>query len=164
MRPASSHSDVDKKLYWKLPYTRESEQCTNNTVRFINKIIPNNTRVFAAYQTRKTSSFFPNKDKVSKWLASNIVYKYKCVECDGSSYTGETKRHLITRASEHCSGKPIPTELSFHQHEVKKERFQILLRTKFTKIAETLVLNTIPPGERLNEAATSTTIKLFTLT
>ena len=131
--------------------------------KFLNKLVGPKIKVFPAYQTRKTSSFFPNKDKVPISLASNLVYQYICEECRGSSYTGETVRHLSTRIREHCSGKPIPSELSLHNHTIKANNFKIILRTQYTKIAETLVINDVPLNKRLNDMSTSTPIKLFTL-
>ena len=68
---------------------------------------------------------------------------------------------MATRAQEHCVGKPIPTEVSLHNHAPSKDDFSVVYRTKFTKIAESLVLNTIPRQQLLNEMGASFQLKLF---
>ncbi len=52
------------------------------------------------------SSFFPFKDKVPKFLRSDVVYLFKC-RCCSASYVGQTTRHLPTKVSEHLGLTPI---------------------------------------------------------
>ena len=102
---------------------------------------------------------FPNKDKMSHFLSSNVVYKFNCEHCR-ACYIGETKRHLSTRVHEHITGKPSPTEISLHVHVAKQEHFTILARTKYTKIAEALYIKN-EHSELLNERNASYPLSLF---
>ena len=65
-------------------------------------------------------------------------------------YTGETKRHFVTRRKEHLSGKPQPSEISLHNHERRAEYFKVILKTVYTKIGEAVVNNFVSPSNRLN--------------
>ena len=44
-------------------------------------------------------NIFKYKDQVPSSFLSNVVYKYKCGQCD-STYTGETIRHFATRIAQ----------------------------------------------------------------
>ena len=79
---------------------------TQRSLKFDDK-----AQIRLANQTTKTSSFFPNKDKVTDNAKSSLVYQYKCSRC-GGCYTGETIRHLSTRMNEHLTGRPMPTEVT----------------------------------------------------
>ena len=137
------------------------EKEARNKLNFINNIIDNNSKVIIAYKTKKSQSYFPNKDKISTNLASNIVYKYPREECDGSSYIDETKRNFILRINEHLSGKPNPTEISNHVHLARKENFRIIMKNYSYKIAETIILKSIPRDKRLNDMTKSVPTYLF---
>ena len=106
-------------------------------------------KVNVAYSTKKTSSFFPNKDKISKGVQSNVVYKFTCDQCNDHVYVGETIRHFSTRVQEHIRGQP-PSDVSLYQHVAQQRQFSIVLRTSFTTIGEALIYNTIPKKKRLN--------------
>ena len=108
-------------------------------------------QVRVAYRTRKTQSFFSNKDKVSKELQSNVIYSYDCDLCPGHKYIGETVRHFSTRKREHITGEKGPTEISSHVHLPKDSNFSIVTRTPHTLIAESLIYHTVPPALRLNK-------------
>ena len=45
-------------------------------------------------------SFFKYKDLLPDSVRSNIVYQYKCAQCE-ATYIGETTRHFSTRVAEH---------------------------------------------------------------
>ena len=88
-----------------------------------------------AYQTCKTSNYFPNKDRLTDSVKSRIIYQFNCGHC-GGYYTGETTLHLSTRVAEHISGRPVPSEVSLHQQVTTKEKFKAVLITTHTKISE----------------------------
>ena len=48
----------------------------------------------------KIKQYFSAKDKIPFNLKSMVVYKFSCTGC-GSSYIGETTRHISTRIDEH---------------------------------------------------------------
>ena len=115
-----------------------------------------------AFTTRKTSAFFSNKDKVPCGLCSNVIYKFTCEQCTNCSYVGETTRHLATRINEHLTGKPTPTEISLHTHVAKESNFEILYKSRYTKITESLVLSLMKSKHQLlNDIEKSYPLKLF---
>ena len=119
-----------------------------------------NAKVIPVFQTLKTQSFFANKDKIPVFLRSNVVYKFTCEHCT-ACYIGETRRHLITRINEHLSGKPVPSELSLHEHECKRENFTLLQCTPYTMIAESLHIARHKNTHLLNEKQSSLPLMLF---
>ena len=145
-----------KFIYWRLPYIKSKEIPTLKSVNSINKILPISHRLRVVFKTFKTSDIFPNKDQVPPSLASNVVYKFQCEQCS-NCYIGETRRHLSTRIKEHLSGQPIPSEITKHEHTPQPANFKIIFRTKFTKIAETILINST--DDLINEQQTS--IKLY---
>ena len=50
--------------------------------------------------TRRITSFFPYKDKLSRSLRSKVAYKASCWDCN-DYYIGKTKRRLHDRKTEH---------------------------------------------------------------
>ena len=118
-------------------------------------------KICVAYRTRKTQSFFSNKDKVSPNLQSNIVYIYNCDQCPGHKYIGETGRHFSTRKQEHIKGDKGPTEISSHFHTVKEENFSVVVKSTHTTIAESLVYHSVPPPLRLNKYHPPYNLQLF---
>ena len=57
------------------------------------------------FDSTKIRNFFSLKCPTPKALKSNVVYQYTC-SCDvNNSYIGKTKRHLITRVTEHRADK-----------------------------------------------------------
>ena len=149
-----------KTIYWRLPFIKNLEKQTLKTVDSLNKILPEKHKIVVAYRTLKTSNLFPNKDKIPLGLSSNVVYNFTCKLCS-NSYIGETKRHLFTRMTEHIRGVPNETEISKHLHPAGYGDFSIIHKTKFTKIAESIVIN---HGNRrtLNEHESSYKLLLFT--
>ena len=147
-------------IYYKLPYIKELEKTNRNIFRQINSKFDNKAQIRLAYQTTKTSSFFPNKDKVTDNAKSSLVYQYKCSHC-GGCYTGETIRHLSTRINEHLTGRPMPTEVTTHVHEPQRKDFTIALRTAHTKIGEAIVIKEIDADKRINANRPCFQPKLF---
>jgi hypothetical protein len=157
---AQQDEDKPKVVYWKLPYKREAEPELKRQVHKFNKRLPNNVSVRVVFQTFKTMNIFPNKDKVPQSLASNIVYQYSCEQCN-ACYIGETKRHFITRVTEHIKGKPTPSEVSLHLHAPIIENFRIICRTPYTKIAESLIIKSKDQQTLLNDKFSSFPLNLF---
>ena len=58
-----------------------------------------------AFNTTKIRNFFSLKCSTPKALKSNVVYKYTCSRDVNTSYIGKTKRHLVTRVTEHKGDK-----------------------------------------------------------
>ena len=151
-----------KVLFWKMPFKKETEHSTRKTLNFLNKLLrEKSVKVIIAYSTRKTSTFFPNKDKIPNSLKPNVIYQYKCDLCPGHTYTGESVRHWVTRKKEHLTGKPNPTEISLHHHRLEDSNFKIVFQTRHTKIGEALVYKTVPISLRLNAHEPGFRLKLF---
>ena len=73
-------------------------------------------------------------------LTSNLVYEYKCDRCP-KRYIGETRRHLDTRMREHLHGRPVPSEVTLHNHPLNKENFKIITRSNRPRLTETICLD-----------------------
>ena len=52
-------------IYWKLPYIAKFESLNKKVVNNINSVIEPTTSLKIAYKTLKSSTFFPNKNKIS---------------------------------------------------------------------------------------------------
>ena len=110
------------------------------------------------HDTYKTAHLFPNKDKVPTSLSSNLVYKFKCWQCE-NCYIGETRRHLITRIREHLDGRPKDSEITKHVHKGSPDNFEILFRTKYTRTAESLIMK--QANNLMNEQDSSVPLLVF---
>ena len=139
LQTVSPSSDDTKVVYWKLPYFQENEKILNSKLKSVNNILQQ-VQIKPAFKTLKTSEVFRNKDPIPSGLSSNVVYEYKCDRCP-ARYIGETKRHLDTRIFEHLKGTPVPSEISLHFHELKKENFRIVTRTRNIRLAETILID-----------------------
>ena len=147
-------------LYYKAPFIKELEKSNENLFRKINAHFNNKAKIRLAYQTTMTASFFPNKDKVADSVKSHLVYQFSCDHC-GGCYTGETVRHLSTRVQEHILGRPVPSEVSLHQHVASERDFKVVLQTIHTKIGESLLFKDVLPEKRLNAHRPGFELKLF---
>ena len=56
---------------------------------------------------------------------------------------------------------PTPTEVTKHLHEPRLANFSIIGRTKYTKIAERIVLNSYDKTSVLSEFESSIHLRLF---
>ena len=148
-------------IYWKLPFIAKFEGLNKKVVNNINSVIEPTTSLKIAYKTLKSSTFFPNKDKISFGLHSNVVYRYECDQCSGCTYIGETKRHLSTRMKEHIKGRPVPSEISLHHHVAKEGNFSIVLKTAHPFIGEALIYQGTPESRRINNNLPPFQLKLF---
>ena len=85
---------------------------------------------------------FKIKDKVPQDLRSNVIYEYKCVDCN-ATYVGKCSRHFKTRIYEHLGRshrtgnymtKPAYSAIREHcedsDHRISKENFSILASAK----------------------------------
>ena len=110
--PLKCSNEEKTDIYWHLSFLKSTETSNSKVIDKINTILSPSIKLNVAYQTKKTKVFFPNKDKISKRVSSNVLYKYQCSQCPGLSYIGETKIHLLTRTEEHVRGQPTPSEVS----------------------------------------------------
>ncbi len=138
--PRKDEADNKGKIFWKFPFIEKAEKPLLNGIKRINSCLKNNVKLVACFTTTKTAHFFKNKDVVPTSLSSNIVYEFKCQQCD-SCYIGETTRHLSTRVKEHLSGRPSPSEVSLHQHPATDSSFRVVSRSNYTKICENIVIS-----------------------
>jgi len=65
-----------KIFYYKVPYIKEIEKDNKITFSKINSILHEKAQIRIAYQTQKTSAFFPNKDQLTDSVRSKIVYQF----------------------------------------------------------------------------------------
>ena len=71
------------------------------TDHFTQKLRETNAPIKPIMTLRKIKTALPSlKERVEKVISSNVVYQFKCPQCN-VSYVGMTCRHLITRISEH---------------------------------------------------------------
>ena len=136
------HSEKEKEekksVIWKIQYNNSNEKEVYQRVHQINKKLVK-TRIRIVFTTCKTSSWFPNKDRIPCHLASSVVYKYTCEHCL-MCYIGETRRHLKTRIREHLSGHAF-SEIFNHVHIPNEENFKVIRRTRHTKIMESICIS-----------------------
>ena len=142
-----------KIIYWKLPNIQESEIELRRRIHCFNKSLING-EIIPVFKTMKTAHFIHRKDRVSSCLASNIVYKFACEHCD-KCYIGETTRHLQTRIREHLSGRPIPSEITLHNHVNFEQSFSVIARTNKTRIAESVFIAAYDTDILLNNNTSS---------
>ena len=100
--PLKCSNDEKTDIYWHISFLKSTETSNSKEFHKINAILSPSIKLNVAYHTKKMKVFFPNKDKISKEVSSNVVCKYQCGQCPGLTYIGETKRHLSTRTEEHC--------------------------------------------------------------
>ena len=133
------HELVVTACFFTIFFSKVSQLSENKMIfRKNNSHISETTLIRIAYQTCKTSSYFPNKDRLTDSVKSHIIYQFNCGHC-GGCYTGETTRHLSTRVAEHISGRPVQSEVSLHQHVATKENFKAVLKRTHTKIGEAVI-------------------------
>ena len=116
-----------------------------------------------SYNAGRISNFFKFKDRPSKGLRSNVVYKFLCGNCN-VTYYGKTIRHLKVRASEHMcvsalTGKvsnskqstAVRDHLPFCSHQVSihdfsaRNNFELELKESLLIHKDNPSLNKTPP-------------------
>ena len=149
-------------LYITTNYIQAHDKHLRKVAKTIEEILgKEEVAIRIAHRTRKTQSFFQNKDKIDSDVKSSLIYAYECDTCPGHTYIGESIRHFKTRKLEHLTGDKGDTEITLHQHTKYEENFRIVIQTKQTLIAESLVYHTIPPHLRLNKYHPPFELKLF---
>ena len=118
-------------------------------------------------------SFFKYKDQVPSLLLSNVVYQYKCRQCD-STYVGESIRHFATRIAEHKGvsvrtglrlSNPCHSNIREHcvdsQHAFSDDNFKVLRVSNRhdIKLCESIFIHKLKSN--LNSANTSTPLKIL---
>ena len=90
-----------------LPFLGSVSRKIEKTVK---KVIQKNTpniKIQVIYRaTSRLGTLLRFKDSVPSYLASRVVYEYKCSRCN-STYTGKTRRHTKTRFAEHLGISPL---------------------------------------------------------
>ena len=81
---------------------RHEEFLVKNLTRKMRRSLKIYVKIIVVYQTKKTSFFLPNKDKIPDSCKANVVYEFSCPGC-GHSYIGKTERSLETRLCEHAN-------------------------------------------------------------
>ena len=98
-----NNNDSAPKIWLKLPYLgRQGEFLNKNLIRKMRRSLKIYVKIIVVYQTKKTSFFLPNKDKIPDSCKANVVYEFSCPRC-GHSYIGKTERSLETRFSERAN-------------------------------------------------------------
>ena len=114
-------------------------------------------------------SFFRQKLQVPTSLLSNVVYSYKCNQCN-ATYIGETSRHVYSRYCEHlgvspCTFKPVSSSLkrSIRDHsELKKNHgmsisdFKVLhtCKSQDPRLAESTLIHKLCPYLNAQDSST----------
>ena len=87
--------------FFTLPYVGKfSEQTKFKLNNLIKRFCKEDLKIKVIFKSFKIKQYFTSKDKIPFDLRSMIVYKFTCAGC-GSSYIGETTRHIKTRIEEH---------------------------------------------------------------
>ena len=119
-----TNADTKNTKYITLTYIKENENKIRKVAKLIEDTIgKDKIQIRTAYKTKKTQSFFSNKDKIPTDIRSNIVYSYNCDQCPGLQYIKESVRHFSTPKNEHINGDSNPTEVTTHIHTAKEENF-----------------------------------------
>ena len=134
---STTTNNTKKDLFWPLPYIHDMASEIKTKTQRINKMLTNTT-IKIAYRTFKTQHMCKNKDLITKDETSSVVYKFQCEHCP-ACYIGETRRQLHKRIKEHLTGRPL-SEISLHVHPPSAKNFSVLAKTKYTRIAETLLI------------------------
>ena len=149
-----------RKVFWCVPYIQQHYSTFHHQLTKLQSSFPPNITIVPVYETLKSSHFLPNKDAVPADLSSCIVYKFLCEHCN-KCYIGETARHLVTRASEHMTGRPSQTEVSAHEHAASMKDFSVLMRTRHHKIAESFYIRNYDCQTLLNVQGSSLPLYLY---
>ena len=98
---------VNKQRYFlKLPYYGyHSKKIKESLKKLVDEYYPQLDLKLIFINKFKIESMFPYKDRIPAVLRSNLIYKYKCANCE-KAYVGVTIRHLKTRISEHMGISP----------------------------------------------------------
>ena len=98
----SRQDDVSKSYLLTLPYMgKRGDKTFRNTIKEVNKILPNKHKATLVYTGTKLGSNFNIKDITKREHKHDLVYSVKCPEetCN-ERYSGETGIRLIERVGE----------------------------------------------------------------
>jgi hypothetical protein len=160
-----------------LPFLGQTSlKIKNDLLRSFRSILPFANMKIVFKTSRRLSSFFSFKDRIPKSLASGVIYKFTCSECN-LSYIGCTKRFWEKRLEEHLhisalTGKPLNGLQVFAplQHVKSGTCIARPTRSDFTIIGretnpyimlikESILIRTTKP--KLNNNDTSVQLHLF---
>ena len=157
-----------KNIFMKLPYFGiKSNELKKELCQLLSKFYPQIKLNLILYNNCTIQSFFPFKDKISPLIASNVIYKYSCGQCD-STYIGETKMQLKVRISQHKGisyrtdvpySNPSFSSIRDHSlnsdHPILLQNFKIIDRCKKfdIRILESVNIHKFRPN--LNEQTSS---------
>ena len=138
------------------------------------KILPKDLKLQVIFKGQNSlSHLFRFKDKIPLLLNSHVIYKYQC-SCCSASYVGLTRRHILTRWSEHMGVSPytgkhvagqtgdVRSHMLHCKTKVALTDFQILERDNMhsnLRIKESLLIQKTKPS--LNKDGASTPLLLF---
>ena len=153
--------------YFGIPYVGYFSRIAQCKIDRLVKHYCTNLRVVLTFKSLKLSSLFSTKDKTPIALRSRVVYKFVCAGC-GSSYIGETCRHLKTRAKEHF-GADMSSHINEHLQRSNhcyaecsfNKCFSVIDQAqsgKELKIRESLHINWVKPA--LNKQLAHTRLSL----
>ena len=141
--------------FFTLPYVGKfSDQTKIKLNNLIRRFCKNDIKIKLVFTSFKIKQYFTSKDKIPFDLQSMIVYKFICAGC-GSSYIGETTRHIKTRIEEHIKrdkNSHIFKHLNSNPNcldSLNKDCFQIIDRTSNSfnlKIKEALHISWDKPN------------------
>ena len=135
-----------------------------------------NVEVLPVFKSSKVGDYFSLKSTTPFPYSSNVVYKFSCLRDADRSYIGQTKRHLVTRVSEHVElHKADPkSEIKSHIYNCAAchscflgvDNFEILKRCRNnydTKICEALRIKQFKPklNKQLLTKGSSYFLKVF---
>ena len=112
IKEQSTTRSEKKKRYFKLPYIGCFSNSTKKQLSTLVKKYCKSSKIKIVFTSFKIGSLFSTKDKIASILKSNVIYKFKCGNCN-ATYIGETTRHLKTRMDEHLKYKK---ESHIYQH------------------------------------------------
>ena len=127
----STETNKNDKLvtYFKLPYLGKfSKQASIKIKNMIKQYCKEELTIKIVFTSFKIKNYFSYKTKTPFNLNSFLVYKFVCAGC-GSSYIGETTRHIKTRIGGHVK-KDKNSHIYKHLHS-KEECFNALTNNCF---------------------------------
>ena len=97
----TDNSSCKNSNFFTLPYIGKYSDLTKFKINsLIKRLCTENLNFKITFTSFKIKQYFTSKDKIPFDLQSMLVYKFTCAGC-GSSYIGETTRHIKTRIEEH---------------------------------------------------------------
>jgi hypothetical protein len=169
-------SSVPKKLvYISLPYIGyyQNRFLRNEFNTLIKRHYPQLDLKLIFKNNFSIDSFFRVKDRMPALLQSNVVYEFKCSQCQ-ATYCGETTRHLQSRIAEHkglsvrtgrtLSSPPysaIREHSLSNDHPIRNDSFKIVAQTDkhWVRTLESIVIHRLSPS--LNDSAASVPLHIL---